>query len=113
VSDCFRISPSERSRSVAEPPLSTIRIPGGISLKYHLVWSPKYRRSVPSHKERSRAFPCRLEATVPCNHPLWPGYNERRKFKISCCCDGLSALKLLMTPSASELQLFNPWLSRF
>ena len=25
-------------------------------------------------------------------------YNERRKFKISCRCDGLSALKLLMTP---------------
>lgn len=28
----------------------------------------------------------------------WPRYNERRKFKRSCCCDGLSALKLLMTP---------------
>jgi hypothetical protein len=27
----------------------------------------------------------------------WPRYKERRKFKISCCCDGLSALKLLMT----------------
>jgi hypothetical protein len=26
-----------------------------------------------------------------------PHYNERRKFKISCCCNGLSALKLLMT----------------
>ena len=34
---------------------------------------------------------------------LYLRYNERRKFKISCCCDGLSALKLLITPLASEL----------
>ena len=31
-------------------------------------------------------------------------YSERRKFRMSCCRDGLSALKLRITPFASELQ---------
>jgi len=39
---------------------------------------------------------------------LYLRYNERRKFKISCCCDGLSALKLFITPLASELH-FERW----
>jgi len=39
---------------------------------------------------------------------LYLRYNERRKFKMSCCCDGLSALKLLITPLASELH-FEGW----
>ncbi len=39
---------------------------------------------------------------------LYLRYNERRKFKISCCCDGLSAWKLLITPLASELH-FRGW----
>ena len=39
---------------------------------------------------------------------LYLCYKERRKFKMSCCCDGLSALKLLITPLASELH-FEGW----
>ena len=39
---------------------------------------------------------------------LYLRYKERRKFKMSCCCDGLSALKLLITPLASELH-FAGW----
>jgi hypothetical protein len=32
-------------------------------------------------------------------------YKDRRKFSMSCICDLVRALKLLMTPLASELQL--------
>src|SRR2546421_3375011 len=33
-------------------------------------------------------------------------YNERRKFKTSCFCDALRLLKLVMTASASETQVW-------
>jgi hypothetical protein len=54
-------------------------------------------RSTESRKVRGRPTAIRLRR-------FDLRYNDRRKFKISCFCDGLRALKLAITPLASDPQ---------
>jgi hypothetical protein len=67
------------------------------------VWpatAPSSRRQ-PCPKSLLRIAEERLSAI---RHLGLVRYNERRKFKMSCTCDGLRLLKLRRTPFASEAQ---------
>ena len=55
------------------------------------------KRKAPSFGKEREGWGTRIPAAS------LESYKLRRKFKISCCCDTLRLLKLLITPFASEL----------